>query len=158
MVTFYYENSTVVLSESVFFTVGHVSIGKSQCRRDVLQKKWQYACAYENEIDFPRGKNSVNNFFFSRLFSHERSHKVNLLLQPWQAWIKNMCTIVTHWAKCSPSKLHFVHHLCTCVTLPPEMSRNTECDNFQSAAQKYWFLVFIKIRCFRHFSVWKHYF
>ena len=38
------------------------------------------------------------------------------------------------------------------------LSHNTECDNFRSAGKKYWFLVFIQIGCFRHFSVWKHYF
>ena len=38
------------------------------------------------------------------------------------------------------------------------LGHNTECDDFQSAGQQYWFSVFIQIGCFRHFSVQKHYF
>ena len=54
---------------------------------------------------------------------------------------------------------------CRYVTLPPEMScinYNTRSHYreqwFSIAGQKYWFSVFIKIGCFRHYSVWKHYF
>ena len=32
---------------------------------------------------------------------------------------------------------------------------HVECDDFQSAGNKYWFSVFIRIGCFRHYSVWK---
>ena len=37
------------------------------------------------------------------------------------------------------------------------LGHNTECDDFWSAGQKYWFSVFIKIRCFGYFSVQKHF-
>ena len=38
------------------------------------------------------------------------------------------------------------------------LSHNTECKDFWSAGQKCWISVFIKIECFKHYPVRKHYF
>ena len=69
----------------------------------------------------------------------------------------------------SPCSLHLCMYLeysqsCVCVICDPTArneshwysNHNTECNDFRSAGQKHWFLVFIKIGCLRHYSVRKH--